>query len=123
KRSAWGWTSGLPRRIVAVSEDIKISDLYEEPEMYVYVPYAQDPQGFGLVLIETGGGAGAGAHLPAGGAGRPGVASPGRRAGSTVSSRWSRVSARGKSESGWSSERADEKSSASWSVAGLLSHS
>jgi predicted permease len=45
----------LPRHIVGVAEDIKIADLYEEPEMYVYVPYAQDPQGFGLVLIETAG--------------------------------------------------------------------
>jgi predicted permease len=44
-----------PRRIVGVAEDIRISDLYEEPEMYVYVPFAQDPQGFGLVLLETAG--------------------------------------------------------------------
>jgi predicted permease len=44
-----------PRRIVGVAEDIKVADLYEEPEMYVYVPYAQDPQGFGLVFIETSG--------------------------------------------------------------------
>jgi predicted permease len=43
------------RRIVGVAEDVKISDLYEEPEMYVYIPYAQDPQGFGLLLVETGG--------------------------------------------------------------------
>jgi predicted permease len=49
----------FPRRIVGVAEDVKIADLYEEPEMYVYVPYAQDPQGFGLILIETGGAAGA----------------------------------------------------------------
>ena len=45
----------VPRRIVGVAEDIRISDLYEEPEMYVYVPFAQDPQGFGLVLLETAG--------------------------------------------------------------------
>jgi hypothetical protein len=44
-----------PRRIVGVAEDIKIAGLYEEPEMYVYVPYAQDPEGFGLVFIETDG--------------------------------------------------------------------
>jgi len=60
-----GRTKRLSRRIVGVSEDIKISDLYEEPEMYVYVPYAQDPQGFGLVLIETGGASGVEAILPA----------------------------------------------------------
>jgi predicted permease len=45
----------VPRRIVGVAEDIKIADLYEEPEMYVYVPFSQDPQGFGLMLIETSG--------------------------------------------------------------------
>ena len=60
-----GRAKPLARRIVGVAEDIKIADLYEEPEMYVYVPYAQDPQGFGLVLIETGGEAGAEAILPA----------------------------------------------------------
>jgi hypothetical protein len=60
-----GRAKRLSRRIVGVSEDIKIADLYEEPEMYVYVPFAQDPQGFGLVLIETGGVAGAEAILPA----------------------------------------------------------
>jgi hypothetical protein len=31
----------VPRRIVGVAEDIPIADLYEEPEMYVYVPFAQ----------------------------------------------------------------------------------
>jgi hypothetical protein len=60
-----GRTKQLARRIVGVSEDIKIADLYEEPEMYVYVPYAQDPQGFGLVLIETGGASEAETILPA----------------------------------------------------------
>lgn len=43
----------VPREIVGIAEDIKISDLYEDPEMYVYVPYAQDPQGFGLLLVEV----------------------------------------------------------------------
>jgi predicted lysophospholipase L1 biosynthesis ABC-type transport system permease subunit len=55
----------LTRRIVGVAEDIKIADLYEEPEMYVYVPFAQDPQGFGLLLIETSGASPAEAILPA----------------------------------------------------------
>lgn len=60
-----GKTKRTSRRIVGVAEDIKIADLYEGPEMYVYVPYAQDPQGFGLVLIETGPESGAEAILPA----------------------------------------------------------
>jgi putative ABC transport system permease protein len=60
-----GRTKQIARRIVGVAEDIKIADLYEEPEMYVYVPYAQDPQGFGLVLIETGGASEAETILPA----------------------------------------------------------
>jgi predicted permease len=48
-----GRRNPVPRRIVGVAEDIKIADLYEEPEMYVYVPFAQDLQSFGLLLVET----------------------------------------------------------------------
>jgi len=48
-----GRANPVSRRIVGVAEDIKIADLYEAPEMYVYVPYAQDPQSFGLLLLET----------------------------------------------------------------------
>jgi hypothetical protein len=48
-----GKSDPTERRIVGVAEDIKIADLYEAPEMYVYVPYAQDPQGFGLLLVES----------------------------------------------------------------------
>jgi predicted permease len=48
-----GGPNPTPRRIVGVAEDIKIADLYEEPEMYVYVPFAQDLQSFGLLLLET----------------------------------------------------------------------
>jgi putative ABC transport system permease protein len=43
------------REIVGVAEDIKIAGLYEQPDMYVYVPFAQHPQGFGLLLVETDG--------------------------------------------------------------------
>jgi putative ABC transport system permease protein len=43
----------LDREIVGIAEDIRIAGLYEEPEMYVYVPYAQDAQSFGLLLVET----------------------------------------------------------------------
>jgi putative ABC transport system permease protein len=43
----------VDREIVGVAEDIRIGGLYEAAEMYVYVPYAQDPQSFGLLLVET----------------------------------------------------------------------
>jgi predicted permease len=42
----------IDREIVGVAEDIRISGLYEAPEMYVYVPYAQQQQSFGLLLVE-----------------------------------------------------------------------
>lgn len=47
-----GRRQGVPREIVGVAEDIRISGLYESPEMYIYVPYAQDAQSFGLLLVE-----------------------------------------------------------------------
>jgi putative ABC transport system permease protein len=43
----------IDHEIVGVAEDIRIGGLYEAPEMYVYVPYAQHPQSFGLLLVET----------------------------------------------------------------------
>jgi len=43
----------VEREIVGVAEDIRVSGLYEPPEMYVYVPFAQRQQGFGLLLVET----------------------------------------------------------------------
>lgn len=43
----------VDREIVGVAEDIRIGGLYEPPEMYVYVPYAQDAQSFGLLLVEA----------------------------------------------------------------------
>jgi predicted permease len=45
-------TPPVDREVVGVSEDIRISGLYEPAEMYVYVPYAQDAQSFGLLLVE-----------------------------------------------------------------------
>src|SRR5262249_465112 len=41
--------------IIGISEDIKIASLYEPPEMYVYVPFAQNAEGFGLLLVEVDG--------------------------------------------------------------------
>jgi predicted permease len=57
KTLVMGLSEPVSRRIVGVAEDIRIADLYEAPEMYVYVPYAQDPQNFGLLLIEVAEGA------------------------------------------------------------------
>jgi hypothetical protein len=48
-----GATKPVDREIVGIAEDIRISGLYEPAEMYVYVPYAQDQQGFGLLLVEA----------------------------------------------------------------------
>lgn len=53
RRIRMGRARPVDREIVGVAEDIRIGGLYEPPEMYVYVPYAQDPQGFGLLLVET----------------------------------------------------------------------
>jgi putative ABC transport system permease protein len=43
----------VDREIIGVAEDIRIGGLYEAPEMYVYVPYAQNQQAFGLLLVEA----------------------------------------------------------------------
>ncbi len=48
-----GRAKPVDREIVGIAEDIRISGLHEPPEMYVYVPFAQAPQGFGLLLVET----------------------------------------------------------------------
>jgi putative ABC transport system permease protein len=53
RRIRMGRAQPVDREIVGVAEDIRISSLYEAPEMYVYVPYAQQQQGFGLLLVET----------------------------------------------------------------------
>jgi predicted permease len=41
------------REIVGIAEDIRIGGLHEPPEMYVYVPFAQHAQEFGLLLVEA----------------------------------------------------------------------
>jgi predicted permease len=53
RRIRMGRVTPVDREIVGVAEDIRIGGLYEPPEMYVYVPYAQHPQGFGLLLVEA----------------------------------------------------------------------
>jgi predicted permease len=53
KRIRMGRARPIDREIVGVAEDIRIGGLFEAPEMYVYVPYAQDQQGFGLLLVEA----------------------------------------------------------------------
>ncbi|HEX2343382.1 MAG TPA: ABC transporter permease [Vicinamibacterales bacterium] len=53
RRIQMGRQRPVNREIVGVAEDIRIGGLYEAPEMYVYVPFAQDAQSFGLLLVET----------------------------------------------------------------------
>jgi predicted permease len=53
RRIRMGRTQPIDREIVGVAKDIRIGGLYEAPEMYVYVPYAQHQQQFGLLLVET----------------------------------------------------------------------
>jgi predicted permease len=53
RRIRMGAAPPVDREVVGIAEDIRIGGLYEPPESYVYVPYAQDAQGFGLLLVET----------------------------------------------------------------------
>ena len=53
QRVRMGRTKPVDREIVGIAEDIRIGGLYEPPESYVYVPFAQHAQGFGLLLVET----------------------------------------------------------------------
>ena len=53
RRIRMGRARVVEREIVGVAEDIRISGLYEPPEMYVYVPYSQNRQSFGLLLVES----------------------------------------------------------------------
>jgi putative ABC transport system permease protein len=53
RRIVMGRTTRVEREIVGVAEDIRISGLYEPAEPYVYVPYAQHQQTFGLLLVES----------------------------------------------------------------------
>jgi predicted permease len=48
-----GGRSRIDREVVGVVENGRIADLTEPPEPYVYVPFAQTPQGFALLLVET----------------------------------------------------------------------
>jgi predicted permease len=48
-----GGARPVDRQIIGIAEDIRIGGLYEPPEIYVYVPYAQNAQSFGLLLVET----------------------------------------------------------------------
>jgi predicted permease len=53
KRLRMGGQKAMDREIVGVAEDIRIGGLYEAPEMYVYVPFAQHQQEFGLLMVES----------------------------------------------------------------------
>jgi ABC-type antimicrobial peptide transport system permease subunit len=53
RRIRMGAAQPVDREIVGIAEDIRIGGLYEPPEIYVYVPYAQNAQSFGLLLVET----------------------------------------------------------------------
>ena len=53
RRIRMGAAKPVEREIVGIAEDIRIGGLYEPPENYVYVPYSQNAQSFGLLLVET----------------------------------------------------------------------
>ena len=55
KRIIMGRKSRIEREVVGVAENGRIADLTEPAEMYVFVPFAQMPQGFALLLVETSG--------------------------------------------------------------------
>ena len=52
-RVVMGRTAGIEREIVGVVEDGRVASLPEPPEMYLFAPSAQMPQGFALLLVET----------------------------------------------------------------------
>jgi ABC-type antimicrobial peptide transport system permease subunit len=49
-----GRRTPVEREIIGIAEDIRIGGIYESPEPYVYVPFAQHQQEFGLLLVESG---------------------------------------------------------------------
>lgn len=53
RRLRMGRRTPVDREIVGITADIRIGGIYEAPEMYVYVPFAQHQQEFGLLLVET----------------------------------------------------------------------
>ena len=55
KRVIMGRKGRIEREVVGVAENGRIADLGEPPEPYLFVPFAQMPQGFALLLVETSG--------------------------------------------------------------------
>jgi predicted permease len=55
KKVLMGRDDPVAREIVGVAEDNKIGSLYEPTQMYLYVPYAQHQQQYGLLLVEVDG--------------------------------------------------------------------
>ncbi|MBX7185755.1 MAG: ADOP family duplicated permease, partial [Vicinamibacteria bacterium] len=55
KRVVMGRKQRIEREVVGVAENGRIADLSESPEPYAFVPFAQMPQGFALLLVETSG--------------------------------------------------------------------
>ena len=53
RRILMGRAKPVDREIVGIAEDIRIGGLFEPVEPYVYVPYAQHQQSFGLLLVES----------------------------------------------------------------------
>jgi predicted permease len=53
RRITMGRRTPVEREIVGIAEDIRVGGLYEPVDMYVYVPFAQHQQEFGLLLVET----------------------------------------------------------------------
>lgn len=53
RRIRMGQTSPVDREIVGIAQDIRIGGLYEAPEKYIYVPFAQHQQEFGLLFVES----------------------------------------------------------------------
>jgi predicted permease len=53
RRLLTGRSAPVEREIVGVVENGKIASLYEPPETYLLVPFAQQPQGFAQLLVES----------------------------------------------------------------------
>jgi predicted permease len=54
----WISINGRPRQIVGISEDGPSNSLHEDPQPYLYLPFAQSPSGDITMLVETQGEAG-----------------------------------------------------------------
>jgi predicted permease len=44
---------GKPCQIVGVAEDVKVNQVHEESEPYIYFAFAQKPTGYGTLIVET----------------------------------------------------------------------